>query len=91
MILISITYINDVDEYRTDHRSYLSCFYKRDLLIASGPRKDGKGGFIITNFKDQNLAQEFINNDPFFVNKVAEYEIIEFEAVLKNDSILNLK
>lgn len=94
LFLIKITYIKQIEEIekiRPMHREYLKSGYKNKKLLLSGPHKEyeGKfGGIIIGKFNDTNEANGFAKNDPFYINKAAIYEIIEFEVPLY-DQILD--
>ncbi len=94
LFLIKITYvkqIEDVEKIRPMHREYLKNAYKNKNILLSGPHKEyeGKlGGIIIGKFDDISKADDFAKNDPFYINKTAIYEIIEFEVPLYNE-ILN--
>ena len=96
LFLIKITYtkpIEIVEKIRPLHRDYLKEGYKNKLLLLSGPHKEYNnhlGGIIIARFSDIKEAQHFANNDPFFLNEVAKYEIIEFEAVLFDDILKDI-
>lgn len=71
-----------VEKFLTEHRQYLKLGYDSSKLLASGPRNPKDGGIIIGRFDSMNSAVLFAKNDPFCINDVAVYEIIEFEAVL---------
>ncbi|WP_326943020.1 hypothetical protein [Aneurinibacillus migulanus] len=36
------------------------------------------GGVILANVNTEEEIQTIIKEDPFFINKIAEYELIEF-------------
>lgn len=88
LFLIIITYIkplNEIEALRTQHREYLKKGYESKNLLLSGPHKEYNnklGGIIIARFSSKQEAQAFIKNDPYNLNNVATYEIMEFEAVL---------
>lgn len=84
MFLIQVTYtkpISEIDKHLTDHRSFLDKFYTSGNLICSGPRNPRTGGIILCNFENINEAWKFIHQDPFFINDIASYEIIEFDPI----------
>ncbi|RDU71680.1 GTP cyclohydrolase [Helicobacter aurati] len=74
--------LEKVEEILPLHRAYLQECYNKGFLLASGPRNPRTGGIIIGKFKDKQEAILFSKNDPFCQKDTAEYEIIEFEAVL---------
>ncbi len=85
LFVCKVNYIkqfSEVEKFLPQHREYLKKWYDSNNLLASGPRNPKDGGLIIARFKNKQDAIEFANNDPYCLNNVAEYEIIEFEAVL---------
>lgn len=67
-----------VDEYLEPHRDFLSKCYSQNLFIASGPQIPRTGGVILSQIKDRSQLEELLNQDPFKINGVAEYTVIEF-------------
>ena len=67
-----------VDEYRTAHVEHLYKFYESGHLLISGKQKPGYGGVIIARGKDREEIEQIMFLDPFFSNKVAEFQIFEF-------------
>ncbi|MED7787789.1 carboxymuconolactone decarboxylase family protein [Francisella sp. 19X1-34] len=88
MILIDIKYIKElkiVDNYKDEHIKYLSTYYDKELILASGPYNERQGGFIISNmgFKQAN---EYVKNDPYYINNIGVFEIKEFKPTrVSND------
>ena len=95
LFLIKITYIKPieiVEKIRPMHRDYLKEGYKNKLLLLSGPHKEYNnklGGIIIGKFRDISKADSFAKNDPFYLNQVATYEILEFEVPLFDNVLDN--
>lgn len=84
MFLIMINYkqpIEIVDQYVAEHRAYLEQGYKNNCYIVSGPRNPRTGGIIISQLKDRAQVEGLIKQDPFYINDVADFEIIEFMPV----------
>ncbi len=94
LFLIKITYLKEMKEVeaiRPLHREYLKNGYKDKKLLLSGPHKEFEGqfgGIIIGKFNDISEANDFAKNDPFYLNKIAKYEILEFEVPLY-DNVLD--
>ncbi len=83
MYLIQVNYIkplDEVDKYLTAHRAFLDKYYATGNLICSGSRNPRIGGIILCNAKDRDEVWSIIHEDPFCINKIAEYEVIEFKA-----------
>lgn len=84
MFLILLTYkkpIEFVDQYLVEHRSFLEKGYEQNYFVASGPRNPRTGGVILSQLKDKDQLLKIIQQDPFFIHEIAEFEIIEFNPV----------
>ena len=84
MFLIMLTYkqsIEVVEQYLKEHRAFLGEGYTKNWFIVSGPKIPRTGGVIISNLKDKNQLELILKQDPFYVNGVADFEIIEFTPV----------
>jgi uncharacterized protein YciI len=71
--------IEEVDQYLAAHREFLKCYYAEGIIICSGPQIPRAGGFILMNAASKEEALEIMKNDPYVINGVADYSIIEFE------------
>ena len=88
MFLVEVTYkksISEVDRMLVAHRNYLESHYQRGNLIFSGPQNPRIGGMILTRFKNRAEVEDFTRLDPFCLEGIASYRIIEFDPV-KHDS-----
>lgn len=84
MFLIQVTYtkpIGEIDKHLVDHRAFLEKYYVSENLICSGPRNPRTGGIILCNFMSVDEVWNFIHQDPFYINEIASYEVIEFNPV----------
>jgi uncharacterized protein YciI len=72
--------VEEVDLYLPAHRAFLKTLYEKGITICSGPQVPRTGGFILMNVPGKTEAAEIMKNDPYVVNGVAEYSIIEFEC-----------
>jgi len=73
--------IEQVDTHLKDHREYLGRGYEDGTLLMSGRKDPLTGGVIIGTFSSVWDAKDFMKNDPFIINKVAEYKVTEFTPV----------
>lgn len=81
MFIVLLTYtkpIEIVDQYLKAHRDYLEEGYKKNFFIVSGPKNPRTGGIIVSQLSDRAQLEEILKNDPFKLNDVANYEILEF-------------
>tara|TARA_R110000868_G_scaffold408330_1_gene691341 strand:+ start:484 stop:768 length:285 start_codon:yes stop_codon:yes gene_type:complete len=84
MFIIELTYkkpLDDVEKYIVAHRQFLDKFYNSNNFIASGPQVPRTGGIILAKAKSKVEVQDIIEQDPFYINSVAEYRIIEFDPI----------
>jgi len=81
IILINYTKpIEEVNKVVAEHRAYLDELYKQKKLFVSGRRNPPVGGVLISHLKDRAEIDKIINNDPYKLNGVADYEVVEFNA-----------
>ncbi len=84
MYLIFVNYkkpLAEVEKYVDAHRSYLDRYYGTGELICSGPRNPRVGGIILCRAENMKAAKAITLGDPFYLNGIADYEIIEFDPV----------
>lgn len=78
--LIHLTYakpIEVVQEFTPSHRAYLRTKFDEGILLFSGPRVPRTGGVLFGKAEDVSVIDNMIASDPFKVNGVADYEVIE--------------
>jgi uncharacterized protein YciI len=78
--LIHLTYskpIEVVQSHTDAHRAYLRTKYDEGILLFSGPRVPRTGGVLFGKAEDVSVIENMIASDPFRVNDIADYEIIE--------------
>lgn len=84
MFVILVNYIKPiemVDQYLVEHRDFLEKGYEQNYFVVSGPRNPRNGGVIISQLKDRARLENILSQDPFKMQGIAEYEIIEFNPV----------
>ena len=84
MIVLRSTYLDNDESLKThldDHLTWVDDGYARGWFVASGLRDGGVGAAILAQGVGKGPVGEFLALDPFVVNGIAEYEVIEFEAV----------
>ena len=83
MFIINLTYIEPleaVEKHLEKHIDFLNQYYTKGHFIASGRKNPRTGGIILMRAKNKEAVQEIITHDPFYQNKIAQYDVIEFEA-----------
>ncbi|MBA2711186.1 MAG: GTP cyclohydrolase [Tatlockia sp.] len=93
MFIVQMTYktpISEVDKFLQAHREFLDYYYKQGLLIASGPMKPRTGGIIIASTTDRAYLESILQQDPYHLAEIADYQIIEFTPVKHCDELRDL-
>lgn len=91
MFIAILTYkktLSEVDKYLAAHREYLAKHYEAGHLICSGPRNLRVGGVIMIKDECRDFVNDIIANDPFNINNIADYQIVEFTPTLFCDGYL---
>lgn len=71
--------IEEVDKYVDAHRAYLRTLNEKKILVCSGPKIPRTGGFILLNTVSKDEALNIMSRDPYVLNGIATYDLIEFE------------
>ena len=81
MFIVSITYISEmsqIDKYLDAHIEYLDRNYERGVFIASGRKVPRSGGIILAKARNRSELEEILNDDPFKIHNLADYELTVF-------------
>lgn len=84
MFILKLKYsksIEEVDNILKSHLEYLEGYCSSGEFICCGRLNPRTGGVILCNAKDMGEVEALIKEDPFYVNEIGEYEIIEFLPV----------
>lgn len=82
--LVEITYTADlskIDEVLSDHRAFLQTGYDKGMILCSGPMNPRTGGVLITRAESDIDIKEFLSHDPYNINNLVEYRVVEFNPV----------
>lgn len=91
MFIAILTYkkpLSEVDRFLAAHREYLSKHYAAGDFIASGPQTPRIGGVIMMKAADHAAVNAIIAQDPFNINDIADYQIVDFTPTMFCDDIL---
>lgn len=91
MFIAILTYkkpLSEVDKYLQAHRDYLAEHYAAGDFIASGPQNPRIGGVIMIKAIDREAVNTIIEQDPFNINGIADYQIVEFTPTMFCDESL---
>jgi uncharacterized protein YciI len=93
MFIVKLKYLKtlaEMDQYRPAHLEFLDKYYAKQIFIASGRQNPPVGGIIIAATDDLRQLEEILQEDPFNIAQLAEYEIIEFTANKYHPAIKDL-
>ena len=93
MFVIKLSYIKPlefIDKARPAHLEFLDKYYAQNIFIASGRQSPPVGGIIIAASNDRQQIENIIKEDPFYIQKLAEYEIIQFTPAKFHQAIKDL-
>lgn len=94
MFIAILTYkkpLSEVDRFLAAHREYLAKHYAAGDFIASGPQTPRVGGVIMMKADSRAAVDAIISEDPFHVNGIADYQIVEFTPTMfANDSLQSI-
>ena len=85
MFIAILTYkksLEEVDRYLQAHRDYLSEHYAAGDFIMSGPQTPRVGGVIMMSAENRSAVDIIIAQDPFKINGIADYHIVEFTPTM---------
>lgn len=81
MFVVSLTYkkpIAEVEPHLAAHICYLDECYAKGIFIASGRKVPRTGGVILAKAESRVALEAILQQDPFYLEDVAEFEVIEF-------------
>lgn len=93
MFIVSLSYIKpiaEVEKHLEAHVDFLKLHYEKKSFIASGRKVPRTGGVLLSNLESKEKLEQILTQDPFSVNKVAEFEIIEFVPSMTLPEFANL-
>jgi uncharacterized protein YciI len=79
--------LNEIDDALPAHVEYLNKYYALGKFICSGAQNPRVGGVIVCTAKDRAAVDNIIAEDPFYVKKLADYEVIEFLPTMYADEL----
>lgn len=77
--------IDKINEVRDRHRAFLEIGYSKGIILMSGPQVPRTGGIIVARADSMEDLSEFLSDDPYRKEGVADYEFIEFTPVHHQD------
>jgi len=94
MFVVLLTYtkpMDAVEAVRGIHREFLDRLYQQNILLASGPQIPKTGGVLIARGgRSKDELMDILREDPFYIQDMATYNIIEFDPVKHHAAIKDL-
>lgn len=78
VILRYIVPLSEIDTHRQKHLEFLDEYYSKGNLISSGRQNPPNGGVIIAKATSRKELEAILAQDPFYIERLAEYQIFEF-------------
>ncbi len=94
MFIITVNYVKplaDVDRVLDDHRKFLARHYASGHFLPSGPKEPRTGGMIRASSGSKSEIENIIQQDPFFIARIAEYEVVEFLPTMAAEKFAEFK
>ena len=85
--------MKEVNKALEAHLEYLEKYFEKGKFICTGKKSFPElGGVILFDSNNLEEAEKILYEDPFYIEEIADYEIIEFQPVKfnQNFSIENL-
>ena len=82
MFVIVLTYkvsLDEVEKHLPAHLDWLGAQYDAGVFVASGRRVPRTGGVILATGLGRESVEAIVAEDPFNVNGIADYEIVQVE------------
>lgn len=94
MFIVSLTYkkpLEAVDKHLAAHRDFLKTQYDAGVFIVSGGKIPRTGGIIIASVASKDLLETILQQDPFHLHGISDYDIINFSPAMCNDAFRKIK
>jgi uncharacterized protein YciI len=94
MFVVSLKYVCEMSEIERclqAHIEYLDENYAKGVFLASGRKEPRTGGVILAQAESRAELDKVLAQDPFNINKLAEYEVIEFIPTKTSETLSFLR
>lgn len=94
MFVVSLSYkvdLSEVDKHLEAHVAYLQKQYADGYFLASGRKEPRTGGVILAKAGSRDELQTVLQQDPFYLHQLADYEVTEFLPTMTIDQLSLLK
>jgi uncharacterized protein YciI len=93
MFIIDLTYkvsLEQIDACMKAHVEFLDKYFASGNFIIAGRKHPRNGGIIIALASNKEEIENIANEDPFYINNLADIRIIEFSGGRKAEHINEL-
>lgn len=74
------------DSIMKEHMDYTQKAMDAGLILMSGLKEDISGGVFVIKLESLQMVEEYLSNEPFKINGIQEYKIMEFNPHYFNES-----
>lgn len=93
MFVVDLKYIvplEQIDAHMGEHMKFLRKYYKLNAFVASGRKVPRTGGIILAVAKSKEEVERIVAEDPFYIHRLAEFTITEFQTSQVHPSFKDL-
>lgn len=90
MFVIELTYkvpLSQIDAHMKTHVAFLKKHYTSGQFLVSGRKIPREGGIILAMAESREQIETIMKEDPFCLNGLADFRIIEFRASQRADDM----
>lgn len=94
MYVLTLTYVvplEEIDRVREAHMVWIGEQYGVGRFLVSGAKVPRDGGVILARAMGREELDEIVASDPFVVEGVATYDVVEFRATTVAEGLEELK
>ncbi len=94
MFLLIVNYIQPTDEvskHVATHSEWVKKYIDEEIFLFAGPKKNKLGGAILVKSIDRDILDKILAEDSYVKEKVAEYQVIDFDCKVTSPDFALLK
>ena len=94
MFLLIVNYTQptkEVTKYVATHSQWVNKYIDEEIFLFAGPKKNKLGGVILVKSIDKDLLDKVLAEDSFVKEKVAEYQVIDFDCRVSSHDLAFIK
>ena len=93
MFIVDLHYIvplETLDTHMAEHVKFLRKYYEQNVFVASGRKVPRTGGIILALTDSREALDKILAEDPFWIHRLAEFRITEFQTSQHHPDLKNL-